>query len=89
MEDRNRITRLHTLLVVCLVLFAVLLGRMVYLQLWRGDYYAKQSDGNRLRQSRILAPRGIIYDSEGKELVIQRKTQTTMSLQLFIGLGKI
>lgn len=69
MEDRNRITKLHTLLVVCLVLFAVLLGRMVYLQLWRGDYYAKQSDGNRLRQSRILAPRGIIYDSEGKELV--------------------
>lgn len=69
MEDRNRITRLHTLLVVCLVLFVVLLGRMVYLQLWRGDYYAKQSDGNRLRQSRILAPRGIIYDSEGKELV--------------------
>ena len=69
MEDRNRITRLHTLLVVCLVLFAVLLGRMVYLQLWRGDYYAKQSDGNRLRQSRILAPRGIIYASEGKELV--------------------
>ena len=69
MEDRNRITRLHTLLVVCLVLFAVLLGRMVYLQLWSGDYYAKQSDGNRLRQSRILAPRGIIYDSEGKELV--------------------
>ena len=69
MEDSNRITRLHTLLVVCLVLFAVLLGRMVYLQLWRGDYYAKQSDGNRLRQSRILAPRGIIYDSEGKELV--------------------
>ena len=69
MEDRNRITRLQTLLVLCLVLFTVLLGRMVYLQLWRGDYYAKQSDGNRLRQSRILAPRGIIYDSEGKELV--------------------
>ena len=69
MEDRDKTTRLHTLLVVCLVLFAVLLGRMVYLQLWRGDYYAKQSDGNRLRQSRILAPRGIIYDSEGKELV--------------------
>jgi len=69
MEDRDKTTRLHTLLVVCLVLFTVLLGRMVYLQLWRGDYYAKQSDGNRLRQSRILAPRGIIYDSEGKELV--------------------
>ena len=69
MEDRDKTVRLHTLLVVCLVLFTVLLGRMIYLQLWRGDYYAKQSDGNRLRQSRILAPRGIIYDSEGKELV--------------------
>lgn len=69
MEDRDKTVRLHTMLVVCLVLFTVLLGRMVYLQLWRGDYYAKQSDGNRLRQSRILAPRGIIYDSDGKELV--------------------
>lgn len=68
MEDR-RTNRLHVMLVICLMLFTVLIGRMVYLQLWRGDYYAKQSDGNRLRQSRIIAPRGIIYDSEGKELV--------------------
>ncbi len=69
MENRNQTVRLHTLLLVCLMLFTVLIGRMVYLQLWRGDYYAKQSDGNRLRQSRIIAPRGLIYDSEGKELV--------------------
>lgn len=69
MENRNQTVRLHTLLLVCLVLFTVLIGRMVYLQLWRGDYYAKQSDGNRLRQSRIVAPRGLILDSEGKELV--------------------
>lgn len=69
MEDRNQTGRLHVMLVICLTLFAVLIGRMVYLQLWRGDYYAKQSDGNRLRQSKISAPRGIIYDSEGKVLV--------------------
>ena len=69
MEDRNQTGRLHVMLVICLALFAVLIGRMVYLQLWRGDYYAKQSDGNRLRQSKISAPRGIIYDSEGKVLV--------------------
>ena len=42
---------------------------MVYLQLWRGEYYTKQSDGNRLRQSRIIAPRGLIFDKNGKELV--------------------
>lgn len=69
MDERNQTGRLHVMLVICLVLFAVLIGRMVYLQLWRGDYYAKQSDGNRLRQSKISAPRGLIYDSEGKVLV--------------------
>lgn len=42
---------------------------MVYLQLWRSDYYAEQSDGNRLRQSKIIAPRGLIYDEKGRELV--------------------
>ena len=69
MDERNQAGRLHVMLLICLVLFAVLIGRMVYLQLWRGDYYAKQSDGNRLRQSKISAPRGLIYDSEGKVLV--------------------
>ena len=69
MDERNQTGRLHVMLVICLVLFTVLIGRMVYLQLWRGDYYAKQSDGNRLRQSKISAPRGLIYDSEGKVLV--------------------
>lgn len=69
MDERNQAGRLHVMLVICLVLFTVLIGRMVYLQLCRGDYYAKQSDGNRLRQSKISAPRGLIYDSEGKVLV--------------------
>lgn len=69
MDERNQAGRLHVMLVICLVLFTVLIGRMVYLQLWCGDYYAKQSDGNRLRQSKISAPRGLIYDSEGKVLV--------------------
>lgn len=69
MLNKNQTIRLQTMLALCLLLFAVLLGRMVYLQLWRGDYYSKQSDGNRLRQSKIIAPRGIIYDKEGHELV--------------------
>ncbi|WP_293727840.1 penicillin-binding protein 2 [uncultured Phascolarctobacterium sp.] len=69
MLNKNQTIRLQTMLALCLLLFAVLLGRMVYLQLWRGDYYSKQSDGNRLRQSKIIAPRGIIYDKDGHELV--------------------
>lgn len=61
--------RLHIMFAICLVLFTVLLGRMAYLQLWRGDYYTQQADGNRLRQSKIIAPRGLILDSQGRELV--------------------
>ena len=69
MLNKKQTLRLQTMLGLCLVLFVILLGRMVYLQLWRGEYYTKQSDGNRLRQSRIIAPRGLIFDKDGKELV--------------------
>ena len=69
MLNKKQTLRLLTMLGLCLVLFVILVGRMVYLQLWRGEYYTKQSDGNRLRQSRIIAPRGLILDKDGKELV--------------------
>lgn len=69
MINKKQTLRLQTMLGLCLVLFVILVGRMVYLQLWRGEYYTKQSDGNRLRQSRIIAPRGLIFDKDGKELV--------------------
>ena len=69
MLNQKKADRLHIMLALCMVVFVVLLGRMAYMQLWRGDYYSKQSDGNRLRQSRIIAPRGIIYDMHGQELV--------------------
>ncbi|MCI7674901.1 MAG: penicillin-binding protein 2 [Phascolarctobacterium sp.] len=69
MLNKKQTLRLQTMLGLCFLLFVILLGRMVYLQLWRGEYYTKQSDGNRLRQSRIIAPRGLIFDKNGKELV--------------------
>ena len=69
MLNKKQTLRLRTMLGLCFLLFVILLGRMVYLQLWRGEYYTKQSDGNRLRQSRIIAPRGLIFDKNGKELV--------------------
>lgn len=69
MLNKHQVGRLQVMLGLCLLLFVVLMGRMAYLQLWRGDYYTKQSDGNRLRQSKIIAPRGLILDNNGKELV--------------------
>ena len=39
------------------------------MQLLRGDFYGDQADGNRLRRTKVVAPRGIFYDRDGEELV--------------------
>lgn len=54
---------------ICLLLLVVLLGRLIWLQLYRGDYYYGLSEGNRLRLERLEAKRGIIYDSQHRPLV--------------------
>lgn len=62
-------TRLYVMLIICLGILGLLIGRMAYMQLWRTDYYAKQSDGNRLRKTHIPAARGLILADNGMELV--------------------
>lgn len=68
MINKKNILRFHIMLGVCLFLLFLLLCRMVQMQLFSGDYYQEKSVGNRLRQTRIIAPRGLIYDSAGNEL---------------------
>ena len=69
MLNKKHLDRFGVMMVVCSVLFVILLGRLAYMQLFRTSYYAEQADGNRLRQSKLLATRGLIYDCHGKELV--------------------
>ncbi len=68
MLNKEKLNRIYALFAIYLAAFVLLLGRMAYLQLWRADYYDKQAEGNRLRQSRIMAPRGLILDAKGREL---------------------
>ncbi len=49
--------------------FLVLVVRLFYLQVNKGDYYRALADNNRLRIQDILAPRGIVFDSQDKPLV--------------------
>ena len=58
--------------VLCALLFLVLISRVAYLQLYEGDYYKKQADGNRIKTTPIMAPRGIFYDRNGVPLVNNR-----------------
>ncbi len=55
---------------VFLVLIASgLLLRLFFIQILKGDYYRKLSDGNRIRTISVYAPRGAILDRNGKSLV--------------------
>ncbi|MGE4588337.1 MAG: penicillin-binding protein 2 [Acidaminococcaceae bacterium] len=69
MLNKKYAYRLELLMLASMLIFAVLIGRMAYLQLYKGDYYYRLSEGNRIRAVKILAPRGIIYDCNGEELV--------------------
>ncbi len=52
--------------------FLVLVSRLWYLQVLRGDEFAEFSLENHIRVERIPAPRGRILDRYGKELVVNR-----------------
>jgi penicillin-binding protein 2 len=66
---RQRITGV---MICVLVAFAVLLLRLIYLQVIRGDEYRLLSLNNRIRLQSIDPPRGLIYDHNGYVLVENR-----------------
>ena len=48
------------------IVFLVLIARLVWLQLFQGDYYNSLAEGNRLRAIPLAAMRGVMYDRNGK-----------------------
>ncbi|GAC1412287.1 MAG: penicillin-binding protein 2 [Candidatus Doudnabacteria bacterium] len=56
-------------IIVVSLIFAVLALRLGYLQIQHGNEYKALADNNRLREQVILAPRGIIFDSQNQPLV--------------------
>lgn len=68
MLNKKYAYRLEFMLVASALIVFFLIGRMFYLQIIKGSYYSRQAEGNRTRYTRILAPRGIIYDCNGEEL---------------------
>src|SRR4030042_5256314 len=59
--------RFSRFLVFGVLLFLVL--RVFYLQVVRGEYYADLARENRLRGIVIKAPRGLVFDRNGKKMV--------------------
>lgn len=69
MGERGTEKRLFVLFGIVLVCVVIIIGRLWFLQLARGEYYARLADGNRMRQLRLLPPRGEIADRNGVVLV--------------------
>ena len=60
--------RRDVVFLVILVLFALLLGRFYYLQIYRFEKYSLLADANRIRMVTQPAPRGNILDRKGEIL---------------------
>ncbi len=52
--------------------FGLLLVRLAYIQLWKGDFFRNLSENNRIRLTELHAPRGRILDANQQILVDNR-----------------
>jgi len=68
--------RLTRLTQVLLILLGILLLRLVHLQVIQGARYARLSDRNRIRKLILPAPRGRVFDRNGKLLADTRPSFT-------------
>ena len=71
-DSQNLRVRLHLIQVFILVLLGVLCLRLYKLQIIDGKRYAEVAENQRIRLLPIPAPRGVIFDRNGKLLVDSR-----------------
>jgi penicillin-binding protein 2 len=74
--------RIAVFVLLVLVGFALLAGRMAQLQLVQGAEYSRLADGNRRRIELLRAPRGIIFDREGRVLATNRPAFTVSLVRM-------
>lgn len=72
--SQNLGIRIATVQTIAIILLTVLGVRLYFLQLVKGDYYANKAENQRIRKIRLPAPRGAVFDRNGKLLVDSRST---------------
>ena len=60
---------LFVIAIFFILLLSLLLGKVAWLQVVKGDYYRSMAEGNRIRITRIEPQRGVILDRSGNTLV--------------------
>ncbi len=71
---QNLGARVGTIQILAFILLTALAGRLYYLQIVKGEYYSERAENQRVRLIPIPAPRGAIFDRNGKLLVDSRPT---------------
>ena len=67
--SQNLTGRIGTIQIIAFILLTLLGIRLYFLQIVRGDELAKKAENQRIRKIPIPAPRGAIFDRNGKILV--------------------
>ena len=68
--------RIQIILVIVAMAFVALFGRLIWIQLFKGEEYQNMAYENRFRNLTIKARRGVIYDTNGKPLAISISTDS-------------
>ena len=63
------LSRVQLLRVIFIILGAILVSRLFYVQIIKHDYYQTQAEAEHLEQFDITAPRGLIYMEDGSTAV--------------------
>lgn len=73
-HSQNLSIRVSTIQIFAFILLAILGVRLYYLQIVNGDRYKDKAENQRIRIIRTPAPRGAIFDRNGKLLVDSHST---------------
>lgn len=68
-EAKEYYSRYRLIYITIFSIFLIFMGRLWYLQLIRGSELREFSEKNRIKTSKIMAPRGLMLDRDGKILV--------------------
>ncbi|NBV51086.1 hypothetical protein EBR78_07705, partial [bacterium] len=71
-EVKEYRTRIWIFQVPIVIGFFILVGRLFFLQIIKGNELRSFSEANRLKKEKVVAARGRIYDRNGKVIVDNR-----------------
>ncbi len=83
--DKQMLRRTRLFIFAVIIVFISLFSRLAYLQIFNYNYYSERAEKNRLRILPITAPRGEIYDKNGRQLVTNRPGFTVSLVDLGSG----